>query len=85
MTIEAIMTVCTAIVTYIFGCLNKKFNLTDTNYIPLQNLSIGFLTGIIVFLSGLNDNLLSSIVICTVSALGAGGAYDLSKTGRDET
>lgn len=80
MTIETITTVVTAIVTYVFGCLNKKFKLTDTNFIPLQNLTIGFLTGLIVFCCGLNDNVLESIILCTVSALGAGGAYDLSKT-----
>ena len=84
MTIEAIMSVITAVVTYVFAEINKKFKLTDSNYLPLQNLTIGFLTGIIVWLCGLNDKVFTSIVICTISAFGAGGFYDLSKTGSDD-
>lgn len=84
MTIEAIMSVITAVVTYVFAEINKKFKLTDSNYLPLQNLTIGFLTGIVVWLCGLNDKVFTSIVICTISAFGAGGFYDLSRTGSDD-
>lgn len=84
MTIESIMAVITAIVTYVFAEINKKFKLTDTNYLPLQNLTVGFLTGLIVWACGLHEKLFSSIVVCTISAFGAGGFYDLSKTGSVE-
>jgi len=84
MTIEAISAVVTAIATYIFGIINKKLNITDTNYIPLQNLTIGVATGCICFMVGIMDNLINSIVICTISSFGAGGIYDLSKTGSDK-
>ena len=84
MTIEAIMTICTAIVTYVFGEFNKKTDLTDKKYIPLLNLCTGILAGIISYAVGLTDNIVNSIVVCTVGALGAGGAYDLSKTRSDE-
>jgi len=79
MTVEAISAVVTGIVTYIFGIINKKLNITDTNYIPLQNLIIGVATGCACYALGIMDNLTNSIVICTVSAFGAGGAYDLTK------
>lgn len=84
MTVEAIMSVVTALVTFFFGWLNKKINLTESDYIPIQNLLIGIASGLMVYAVGINDNIIVSIAICTISAFGAGGIYDLSKTKRSD-
>lgn len=83
MTIEVIMAVCTSIVTFAFAELSKKFKLVQNNYIPLQNLTIGFLAGIFAFVTGISDNIIVAIALCILSAFGAGGAYDLGKTRKE--
>lgn len=80
MTIEIVISFITGIVTYISGLLAKKYKLVESELIPLQNIAIGVLAGVIVYLLGLNSNLITSIFICSVSAMGAGGTYDLAKT-----
>lgn len=77
--IEAVMSACTAIVTYIFAELAKKFNITESNYIPAQNFCIGILAGIMIWVLGIYDNLATSVVLCILSAFGAGGIYDAYK------
>ncbi len=84
MTVNDIIIVVTAFVTYVFGILAKRFNWVFKDYIPVQNLVIGFLAGLLVYLSGLNENPISSIIICCAAALTAGGAYDLGKVGDNE-
>jgi hypothetical protein len=77
--IESIFSVVTMIVTFIFGKLAKRFNWLESDYIPLQNLLIGMLAGILVYLTDITDNLAMSIVLCIMSAFGAGGIYDFIK------
>jgi hypothetical protein len=84
MTINEIIIVVTAFVTYVFGILAKRFNWIESQYIPVQNLAIGFFSGLLVYMSGLNDNPISSVIICCAAALTAGGAYDLGKAGKDD-
>ena len=66
---EIVTMVVTALATALFGELAKKFNWSTKDYIPFQNLSIGLFTGIIVFVLGLNTNLLSSVIIGLFSAM----------------
>ena len=81
MTVNDIIIVTSAFITYVFGILAKRFNWVFKDYIPVQNLVIGFFAGMLVYLSGLNENPISSVIICCASALTAGGAYDLGKVG----
>lgn len=81
MTMNEVIIVVTTFVTYVFGILAKKFKWVKSKYIPIQNLIIGLLAGLLVYFSGLSDNVLSSIIICMASALTAGGTYDLLKVG----
>lgn len=81
MTMNEVIIVVTTFVTYVFGILAKKFKWVKSKYIPIQNLVIGLLAGLLVYFSGLSENLLSSIIICMASALTAGGAYDITKVG----
>ena len=79
MTTNEVIVVVTAFVTYVFGILAKKFGWASQNYIPVQNLLIGIFAGLLVYFSGLNDNVISAIIICAASAFAAGGAYDFSR------
>lgn len=82
MTVESIMMLCTTIMTLLFGGLAKKFGWVETTYIPIQNALIGLFAGVLCWITGLNDNILISILICLTSSLCAGGAYDVSQVRR---
>lgn len=79
LTIDIIIAVATAIVTAIFGTCAKKFNWATQDYIPYQNIAIGFIAGILVFATGLNTNFLMAIILCLFSSGAAGGFYDVAK------
>lgn len=79
MTIPTIISFVTAVITYIFGVLAKKFNWIESKYIPYQNAIIGILSGVAVWNCGLVTNLGAGIIMCVISAFGAGGGYDLVK------
>lgn len=75
-----IISFVTMVITFILGELAKKCEYLEKNQIPIQNMLIGILSGIIAYATGLTNNLISSIVICFISAFGAGGIYDFSQT-----
>lgn len=79
LTLESIIPVITAIVTYIFGLLAKKFNWYESKYIPVQNFIIGVLSAMIFYLST-PDVEFMPILFTVLSGFMAGGIYDISKT-----
>ncbi len=72
MEIGAIITLVTIIVTFVCGLIAKKISWFNNNLIPMQNLTIGIIAGIIYFIITKDV----SLVIATVG-LGTGGAYDV--------
>ena len=85
MEITSIITIVTVVVTFFMGIISKKYELVESKYIPIQNVIIGIIAGVICYGLRLdNMNLATSIVTCIISALGAGGAYDLTRTGGKE-
>ncbi len=85
-TAEMIMAVVTALVTFGFGWLAKKFNWLESKYIPVQNFVIGLLAGMICYILKINDvDLLTSIIFCLVGSMASGGTYDLTKTKSKES
>ena len=84
LTVPMIMMFSTCIVTYFMAELSKKFKWIDKNNIPKQNVIIGIVAGIIVFLTGLSDNIFVSVPFCIMSAWTAGGAYEYKKSGEVE-
>lgn len=57
-------------------------------FIPIQNVVIGIVSGIICFFLKLDDNLLNSILVGLMSTMSAGGIADLievKKTKDNET
>lgn len=85
MDIASIIKIVAVVVTFIFGFISKKFELVESKYIPIQNVIIGLIAGLICYGLRLdNMDLATSIVTCIISALGAGGFYDLTRTGGKE-
>lgn len=78
-TMEMVATICTSVITYIFGIISKKFNIMESKYIPYQNFVIGLISGILAHVLGLGE-LVPCVIYCLAGSMGAGGIYDFSKT-----
>lgn len=59
-------------VTLIMGMISKKFNIMNSKHIPFQNVLIGIVSGVLVFLTDLEPNILNAIITCLIASLGAG-------------
>lgn len=70
-----------SLVTLIVGFISKKLSIVDRKYIPLQNVIIGIISGVIVYFAEIETSIFRSIVLCLIGALSAGGAYDALKVG----
>lgn len=83
------LSVVIMLVAYIFGAITKIFiDKLPNNFIPIQNVIIGIISGIICFFLKLDDNLLNSILVGLMSTMSAGGIADLievKKTKDNET
>ena len=67
-----------AIIAYIFGAITKMFvDSIPNKYIPIQNVAIGIISAVICYFTGIEPNLLQSLVLCIVATMGAGGIADL--------
>lgn len=64
--------------TYICGVITRLFiEKIPNKYIPIQNLIIGVLSGIVCFFLKLDDNLVHVMVICIMSSMSASGMAEL--------
>ena len=78
---EMIMSIVTALITYLFGILSTKFNWIESKYIPIQNATIGIVAGVICYILKISEaDMLTTIIYCMVGAMASGGTYDLTKT-----
>ena len=67
-----------AIIAYVFGAITKIFiDSIPNKYIPIQNVIIGIISALICYFTGIEPNLLQSVVLCVVATMGAGGVADL--------
>ena len=82
MNIEQIIIVVTALTSYIFGLLAKKFNWIESKYIPIQNLVIGIIVSVLYYLL-IDGSDVTNAIFIAFSGMIAGGTYDLSKTRKD--
>lgn len=75
------LSVIIMLVAYVFGAITKIFIENVPNkFIPIQNVVIGILSGVVCFILHIDDNLLNSIVVCIMSTMSAGGIADLIET-----
>lgn len=64
-----------SLVTFIIGYISKFLGI-NSKYIPLQNIIIGVISGVIIYGLKLEYNIFNAIVMGLISALSAGGLYD---------
>ena len=75
---EITYVVIIAIIAYVFGAITKIFiDSIPNKYIPIQNVVIGIIAGLICYFTKIEPNLLQSLVLCIVATMGAGGVADL--------
>ncbi len=72
MEISTIISIVTIFVTFICGLIAKKVSWFNNKLIPIQNLIIGVIAGIIYYVLTKDINL-----VITTIGLGTGGAYDI--------
>lgn len=65
-----------AFVTLLLGQITKKLGWVNKKYIPIQNLVIGLVSGVICWLLELEPNIIKAIITCVIAGYGAGGLYD---------
>ena len=69
-----------ALVTYVFGAITKAFIESIPNkYIPLQNVIIGIVSGLICYFTQVQPDLFTSLILCLIASSGAGGIADFIK------
>lgn len=68
------------IITYIFGAITKVFvDNVPNRFIPLQNVIIGIVAGLICYFTKIESNLLQALCLCLMATMTAGGVADLKK------
>jgi len=75
MTLELIFAVVTAVITGLLGAIMKN-RVVPSKYIPLQNILIGILSGLIAVYFKLFNDIPTAIIMSLAIALGVGGGYD---------
>lgn len=82
---EITYVVIVGIMTYIFGAITKTFiDSVPNKYIPIQNVSIGIVSGLTCYFCGIETNLLNALVLCLMATMGAGGTSSLIKIFKKE-
>lgn len=77
-TVEIIFMLVQAVVTAILGIFIKD-NILPSKWIPIQNIVIGIISGIVALGFDLFVNAPIAIVTCLAISLGVGGGYDAIK------
>lgn len=75
MSMELIFSVVTAVVTGVLGAIMKN-RVVPSKFIPLQNILIGILAGVIALYYKLFNDAPTAIIVSLAIALGVGGTYD---------
>ncbi len=73
--VELIFLLVQAIITAILGVLTKD-SVIPSKWIPIQNIVIGIISGIVALGFNLFANAPIAIVTCLAISLGVGGGYD---------
>ena len=74
-----------AIITYVLGAVNKIiWESMPNKYIPIQNVLIGIISGLICFIFKIEPNLLTAMVLCLSATMSAGGIADLVNVKNNE-
>ena len=82
--INMIMMIVTRVVAFLMREITKKYNKNRAEYIPVQNLLIGIIAGVLIYFSGLNTNILNAILTSIFASMYSGDVYDAMKTKKEE-
>lgn len=74
-TVELIFMLVQAIVTAVLGVFVKN-SILPSKWIPIQNIVIGIISGLVALGFGLFNDIPTAIVTCLAISLSVGGAYD---------
>lgn len=78
---EVTYVVIVGMITYILGAITKIFiDSIPNKYIPIQNVIIGLISGLVCYYTKVETNLLQALVLCFTAATAAGGTADLLQT-----
>lgn len=79
------LSVVIMLVAYMFGAITKLFTQNlPSKFIPMQNVVIGLISGVICYFLKLDENLLNSILVGVMSTMSAGGIADLISIGKTQ-
>lgn len=73
--VELIFLLVQAIITALLGVFTKD-NILSSKWVPIQNIVIGIISGIVALGFDLFANAPIAIVTCLAISLGVGGGYD---------
>lgn len=74
-----------SVVAYILGAVDRLFMETIPNrFIPIQNVIVGLISGIVCYFADIETNLFNSIIICIVASQAAGGMTELFQPKKNE-
>ena len=74
-----------AIISYVLGAINKlKWQKMPNKYIPIQNVIIGVISGLVCYIFKIEPNFLNSMILCLSYTMSAGGIADLMKLGKSD-
>ncbi len=73
---EITITSIISFVTLVIGFISKKLKIVNKKYIPYQNILIGIVSGFIVYMTGLDENIYKAVISALIASLSAGGIYD---------
>lgn len=74
-----------SVVAYILGAVDRLFMETIPNrFIPIQNVIVGLISGIVCYFADIETNLFNSIIVCIVASQAAGGMTELFQPKKKE-
>lgn len=74
-----------SVVAYVLGAVERLFMETMSDrFIPIQNVIVGLISGIVCYFADIESNLFNSIIVCLVAAQAAGGVSDLFKSNKHD-
>lgn len=80
---EITYVIIVGIITYILGAITKVFiDSVPNKYIPIQNVVIGVVSGLVCYFTKVEPNLLVSLALCLTASNAAGGISDLTKVNK---
>ena len=73
---EITITSIISFVTLVIGFISKKLKIVNKKYFPYHIILLGIVSGFIVYMTGLDENIYKAVISALIASLSAGGIYD---------